>query len=155
MRWMLPLSVALLACACTQTTAPPADPSGAAPTASTPKPTSRPAPQPTTPVTPEAPAPGRTTDTVPTRYHGRWAADAAACAADTHESRLVIGASQVTFYEGSGAVKSASEDGNTVSVVMTQTSEGNTFEATRRYTLSGDGNTLSDGDSGMARMRCG
>lgn len=94
--------------------------------------------------------------TVPARFLGEWAIDAAACTSPGHESQLSIGADRIAFHESSGTIQSVASDDADLTVVAQLTGEGETREATYRFRLSGDGNTLTDISSGMgmARQRC-
>ena len=92
--------------------------------------------------------------TIPASFQGEWNTDAAACGSGSNESRLVIAADTMRFYESSGPVQSASVDGNELTVVVRLTGEGETREATYRFRLSADGRTLTDADSALARQRC-
>jgi hypothetical protein len=109
-----------------------------------------------------APAPaadGTTTmdgNTVPVAFQGEWATDAAACTSPGHESQLRIDADRIAFHESSGAIQSVASDGASLTIVAQLTGEGETREATYRFRLSDDGNTLTDTGSGagMVRKRC-
>ena len=92
---------------------------------------------------------------IPARFHGEWNSDAAGCGSGSNDSRLVIAADTIRFYESSGPVQSASVDDNELTVVARLTGEGETRDATYRFRLSADGGTLTDADSGLARQRCG
>ena len=94
--------------------------------------------------------------TVPARFLGEWAIDAAACTSPGHESQLRIGADRIAFHESSGAIQSVASGDSDLTVVAQLTGEGETREATYRFRLSGDGSTLTDISSGagMARQRC-
>ncbi len=104
--------------------------------------------------TPSPPSDGDDTATVPSRFRGNWATDAAACAVAGHESRLAIGADTIQFHESSGAITSVASGGNDLTVTAQLSGEGETREATYRFRLSDDGNTLTDIGGGMARHRC-
>ena len=110
---------------------------------------------PSTPDAPPAPAPDQVA-TVPTRFQGKWALDAAACAFAAHESHLSIGADRIQFHESGGTVTSVSQNGSELTVVARLSGEGETREASYRFRLSEDGNTLTDLSSGaaMVRHRC-
>lgn len=97
---------------------------------------------------------GDATATIPTRFRGEWNTDAAACGTGGNESRLLIAADTMRFYESSGPVQSASMDGNELTVTVRLTGEGETRDATYRFRLSADGRTLTDADSALARQRC-
>ena len=92
--------------------------------------------------------------TIPASFQGEWNTDAAACGSGSNESRLVISADTMRFYESSGPVQSVSVDDNELTVVVRLTGEGETRDATYRFRLSADGNTLTDADSALARQRC-
>ena len=92
--------------------------------------------------------------TIPARFRGEWNTDTAACGSGSNDSRLVIAADTIRFYESSGPVQSASADDNELTVVVRLTGEGETRDATYRFRLSADGRTLTDADSGLARQRC-
>lgn len=124
-----------------------------------------PPPQASEPATPPAdttppptetpnPPPPDDTATVPARFHGSWATDAAACAVAGHESRLTIGADRIQFHESSGAITSVASGGDDLTVTAQLTGEGETREATYRFRLSNNGNTLTDVGGGMVRHRC-
>ena len=111
------------------------------------------------------PAPAPTADdtqpaidtVVPAAFLGEWATDAAACARPGDESRLRIDADRIAFHESSGAIVSVAGDAAGLTIVAQLTGEGETREATYRFRLSGDGNTLTDttsGGLGMVRQRC-
>ena len=92
--------------------------------------------------------------TIPASFQGEWNTDAAACGSGSNESRLVISADTMRFYESSGPVQSASVDDNELTVVVRLTGDGETRDATYRFRLSADGTTLTDADSALARQRC-
>jgi hypothetical protein len=112
-------------------------------------------PSPDTAPPPRASAPDPNA-TIPDAFRGTWASDAIACRRPAHESRLVLQADRVAFYEGAGPVKSAVVDGNDITVLAELASEGRTEETTYVFHLSDDGNTLTDISTGpgMVRQRC-
>jgi hypothetical protein len=94
-------------------------------------------------------------NTVPVAFRGEWAADAAACTSPGHESQLRIDTDRIAFHESSGAIQSIASDGASLTIVAQLTGEGETREATYRFRLSDDGNTLTDTSGpGMVRQRC-
>ncbi|QSX77846.1 hypothetical protein [Agrilutibacter solisilvae] len=121
--------------------APPAAPKPDAPPPAAPPPA--PAPTPMPPV--EA--------ALPARFQGTWAIDTAACAVPGHESRLVLSGDRVKFHESEGAIRSVAVNGDDVTLVAMLTGEGQTREASYRFSLSGDA-TLVDRDGGLVRTRC-
>ncbi len=101
--------------------------------------------------------PGTTPDpeaTVPTRFQGRYAADAAACGAPGHVSHLAIGNDAITFHESSGPIVAVASGPSDLTITAGLTGEGETREATYRFRLSDDGEVLTDLGGGMERVRC-
>jgi hypothetical protein len=96
-----------------------------------------------------------TTATIPERFRGEWNSTLSDCGTGNNESKLVIAADRIEFYESSGPVQSATADDNELSVVVRLTGEGETRDATYAYRISEDGRTLTDAGTGMARQRCG
>ena len=160
-RWLLALAIAAAVAGCDADRVSGDDattlPSAAVPTTS-----------PAADVTPPADAmpddglPPADGTTVPARFQGAYATDAAACGAPGHESHLTIGADNIAFHESSGTITSVAgtsvaSDADDLTVVAILTGEGETREATYRFRLSADGNTLTDMTSGpgMVRQRCG
>lgn len=92
---------------------------------------------------------------VPTRYQGSFASDAAACDAPGNPTRLTIGGETIRFHESSGPVTGVASGPSDVAITAELTGEGETREATYRFRLSDDGGTLTDLGSGMERVRCG
>ena len=94
-------------------------------------------------------------DVVPERFRGEYAADTPACTTPAHESRLTIGAWRIKFHESSGAITAVEvgDDGD-IAITAELTGEGETRQATYRFNLSDDGQTLVDAGSGMERRRC-
>lgn len=157
MKALLPLALALVLAGCNAPSPEPAAEPVPADTA--------PAPDNTAPTPPTAEVPPPVDDdddrngdggtaSIPERYRGEWNSDSAACGSAS-ESRLVVGEDTIRFYESSGPVQSARMDGNELVVVPRLTGEGETRDATYRFRLSADGNTLTDAGSGLARQRCG
>lgn len=114
-------------------------------------PVDAPSPAPSADTPPAAPAP---VATIPTRFRGEYAADADACTSPDHVSRLAIDASHLQFYESSGTVTAVDASGDRVGITAAFTGEGEQYQATYHFTLSGDGTVLTDTDHDMARRRC-
>lgn len=98
--------------------------------------------------------PGGQDPSVPERYRGDWAADVAACERPGEVSRLSIGQREIRFHESEGPIVSVEESGDTLEIVARLSGEGETRDAAYAFTLSADGNTLTDA-TGYARQRCG
>lgn len=111
-------------------------------------------PVPSTPVAPAVPPPPVEATSIPERFQGAWASDETACTTAGHESRLVVAAVNLDFHESRGPVKAVTINGDDLTVVTQLTGEGETREATYRFTLSDGGNQLTDRDAGMVRRRC-
>lgn len=91
---------------------------------------------------------------VPARYQGRFAADAAACDTPGNPSQLTIGSDTLHFHESTGPVIRVASGPSDVAITAELTGEGETREATYRFRLSDDGGTLTDLGGGMERVRC-
>ena len=156
MKRQLILALAIITAGCN---VPPAPPAPAETATNAPSPTvaqdasvaMHPAPAPAVDDTPAA-----NDTTVPIRFRGDWAADAAACASLGHESQLRIDADRIAFHESSGEILSVAGDDSALTIVARLTGEGETREATYRFRLSGDGHMLTDigSGAGMVRQRC-
>lgn len=96
--------------------------------------------------------------TVPTRFHGEWNSDLADCGTGANDSKLMISADELSFYESSGPVRGAFLDSpNEILIVATTTGEGETSTNAYRFSLSADGRTLaylSETDEPFVRHRC-
>lgn len=99
---------------------------------------------------------GATVATIPARFHGEWNSDLSACGKPSL-TRLVVSGDTLAFYESSGAVREVDrESERIISVASTYQGEGETWQATRRLSLSPDGNSLTVSGSGatLTRQRC-
>ena len=112
-------------------------------------------PAPPAPAPPPVDGDDDTAATIPARFHGEWNSHLADCGTGNNESRLTIEATALRFYEATGSVESVRVDGDALSVDTTLSGEGVSRDRTFSYTLSADGNTLTDTDNGLARSRCG
>ena len=144
---MLTLAV-LLAAGCT---APDTDSDTAAPSAATPATNPPPAAAPGDSV---AAAPEPADATVPTRFQGDYAANAAACNSPAHESHLAVTATRIEFHESSGDITSVDASGHDIDITARVTGEGETRDVGYSFMLSEDGGTLTDTVNGMQRVRC-
>lgn len=90
---------------------------------------------------------------VPERFRGVWAQDAEACTRPAELSRLEIDGDRIRFYESSGPVVAVDADGDTLQLTARLTGEGETRDAPHAFTLSADGDTLTDAN-GYVRVRC-
>lgn len=147
------LALALASLAACSASPPPSDD-----TATTPPPVDD-APAEPAPPAPVPPPPGEddgdTVATIPARFHGEWNSHLPDCGTGNNESRLTVDATTLRFYEATAQVESVRVDGDTLSVDTTLSGEGVSRDRTFNYTLSADGNTLTDSEGGLARLRCG
>lgn len=101
------------------------------------------------------PAPGND-NRVPEPFHGTWDESPASCR-EASEVRLVIGAEQLRFHEGTGQVETVRvvADNDIVLRVAMQ-GQGQRWQATERYALSADGSELYDRgqEPAFTRVRC-
>ncbi|WP_197421794.1 hypothetical protein [Sphingomonas sp. CCH9-H8] len=97
------------------------------------------------------PAPA-TASTIPAAFHGGWSANAADCGKGGDVTRLTIAPGELRFYESSADVTGVTGAGREIRVAARYTGEGETWEATRTFILSADGNSLTS--DGMTRVRC-
>lgn len=91
-------------------------------------------------------------DTIPAPFHGTWSAKAAGCGKGGDVTRLTIAPEELRFYESGASVTGVTGAGQEIRVAARYTGEGETWEATRTFTLSADGNELMS--DGMKRVRC-
>jgi hypothetical protein len=92
--------------------------------------------------------------TVPAGFQGLWAATEDDCAKPT-ETRLVVGADHLTFYESRGPVASVEATGpDEIRIAVQLSGEGEARQATYRYRLIQNGAALFDVRSGLTRYRC-
>jgi hypothetical protein len=148
MKYPALLALPLIFGACSQEPQPPvANDSAERPTAPGPE-----APLPTPVPSPSASPVAAETGTIPARFRGEWNRVAADCGTGRNDSRLRIEPMRLRFHESSGEVVSVRGEGRTIAVRARHTGEGETWEADRSFTLSGDGKTLTS--DGMARTRC-
>lgn len=99
---------------------------------------------------------GQAAATIPARFHGEWNSDLSACGKPSL-TRLIVSGDKLAFYESSGAVREVDrESERVVSVAATYQGEGETWQATRRLSLSPDGDSLTVSGSGatLTRQRC-
>ena len=109
-------------------------------------------------VPPPVPEPDPGTDgdaTVPVRFQGSYASDAAACEAPGNPTQLDIDSDSISFHESAGPILAVASGPSDVTITAELTGEGETREATYRFRLSDDAGTLTDLGSGMERVRCG
>jgi len=116
-----------------------------------------PDPPPTAPTSP-APVPQAVaiTNEAPEAFRGEWNADPAACGGGGNDTRLVIDARRMQFYEGRAEILAVTPAGPDEAVFqMRLSSEGETADVAYRFRLSPDGGTLTDvGNGGLVRRRC-
>ena len=109
-------------------------------------------PDPVEPTPAASPTPAGATDTIPAPFQGDWSAKAADCGKGSDVSRLTIAPGELRFYESSASVTGVTGTRGEITVSARYTGEGETWDATRTFTLSADGNSLTS--DGMTRVRC-
>jgi len=113
------------------------------------------APAPETKAQPDA---GAVSTTTPAAFQGEWNADLSACGGGGDESRLIIGADTIAFYESQGEISATRlEADGRLAVEAMMRGEGETWADSRVFQLSEDGQTLTDvsqGSTGLVRRRC-
>jgi hypothetical protein len=101
---------------------------------------------------PPLPAPGRQ-EQIPANFRGEWNARLADCGTGRNDSRLIIDARTVRFYESRGEVTGVTRNGpRAITVDARYTGEGRTWNRSTTMRLSGDGDQLTI--DGAARQRC-
>lgn len=103
-----------------------------------------------TPVT--SPTASEATDTIPAPFQGDWSAKAADCGKGSDVTRLTIAPGELRFYESSASVTAVTGTRGEIKVTARYTGEGETWDATRTFALSADGNSLMS--DGLTRVRC-
>lgn len=98
------------------------------------------------------PTPADATDTIPAPFQGEWSAKTADCGKGSDVTRLTIAPGELRFYESSASVTGVTGNRQEIRVSARYIGEGETWEATRTFTLSADGNALMS--DGMKRVRC-
>lgn len=90
---------------------------------------------------------------IPANFRGEWTTRLQDCGTGRSDSRLVIDARTVRFYESRGEVTGVTRDGpRAITVEARYRGEGETRNRTTRMTLSGDADRLTI--DGMTRQRC-
>lgn len=96
--------------------------------------------------------------TIPAKFHGEWNTTIADCGTANNDSRLVITANEVQFYESGGAVRGAFLHGPyEILIVLDMSGEGSSWMTSFQWTMASDGSYLSDrsvDDSLFVRYRC-
>ena len=93
--------------------------------------------------------------TIPARFHGRWDSSRETCARTTSEMRLVVAPTNMRFYESVGQVVAVRSAGDTVTVDLRTTGEGESRTETRALRLDGDGRlVVESGGTSATRVRC-
>lgn len=98
-------------------------------------------------------------DTIPAAFIGEWNQDLKDCGRGWNDSRLVVEARHVYFYESDGPmVTAAAKDKREIALLLDLSGEGEEWLATAHWRLSPDGKRLHDADdtsdSPLIRYRC-
>ncbi len=96
--------------------------------------------------------------TIPAKFHGEWNKTLADCGTVNNDSRLVITANEVQFYESGGVVRGAFLHGPyEILIVLDMSGEGSSWMTSFQWTMASDGSYLSDRSvdgSLFVRYRC-
>jgi hypothetical protein len=95
-----------------------------------------------------------TANIIPEAYRGRWNSRPADCRGDSGEGRLVVEARRMAFYESVGQVIAVTPQKGRISITLMLSGEGQTWQDTRVWKLSPDGETLTDVTHAATRVRC-
>ena len=106
------------------------------------------------PMAAAAEAPGA----VPKPFQGEWNARLEDCGTGMNDSRLVIGETEVSYFESGGPVLAAVTQGPELALILELSGEGETWMTTAQFNLSPDGQQLPDAnrfaEAPMVRYRC-
>jgi hypothetical protein len=95
---------------------------------------------------------------IPAKFQGEWNTVVADCGTANNDSRLVISANEVQFYESGGAVRGAFLHGPyEILIVLDMSGEGSSWMTSFQWTMASDGSYLSDRSvdgSLFVRYRC-
>lgn len=94
---------------------------------------------------------------IPAGFQGEWNAEPSACGSGLHDSRLVISARELRYYESGGPVTAAELiSPGVLKVTASVQGEGESWTEQRMFQLSPDGQTLTDitNTERLVRRRC-
>jgi hypothetical protein len=95
---------------------------------------------------------------IPAKFQGEWNGTLADCGTGDNDSRLIITADSLHFYESSGRVRGVFLNGPfEILVVADMVEEGSTWLDSKKFVLSGKGNSIalvSETGSRFVRYRC-
>ena len=101
---------------------------------------------------------GAPSKAIPRIFQGEWNGTLADCGTGNNDSRLVITADALHFYESSGRVRGVFANGPfEILVVADMVEEGSTWLDSKKFVLSGMGNSIamvSETGSRFVRYRC-
>jgi hypothetical protein len=104
------------------------------------------------PPRPAPPLPGRQ-EQIPANFRGEWNARVGDCGTGRNDTRLIVDARTVRFYESRGEVTGVTRNGpRSITVDARYTGEGRTWSRSTTMRLSGDGDQLTI--DGSVRQRC-
>jgi hypothetical protein len=90
-----------------------------------------------------APMPAPDALAVPVQFQGSWAESTQACGRP-HHTQLQIGRDRVRFGERESVIVASTYDGRNLELQIQREGKGQISQARHRFTLSDDGDTLSD-----------
>jgi len=101
-------------------------------------------------------AAAQTQTKVPREFQGEWNMKVADCGSALNDSVLKIRTGSLTYYESSGPVRAVIRRGRQLALLAELTGEGETSVHAARFSLSRNGQTLTDELSAppLVRYRC-
>jgi tRNA-binding EMAP/Myf-like protein len=94
---------------------------------------------------------------MPSQFVGEWSTDLKYCGTDLSDSRLIISANKIRFYESEGPILAVITQGkSTAAIIMELSGEGETWLSSKHFSLSTDQSKLTDttDDLNFVRYRC-
>jgi hypothetical protein len=94
---------------------------------------------------------------IPMAFRGEWGDEPSACGTGLSDSRLVISAKLLAFYESDAEIKTVTkENARVISVTASSAGEGQVWESKMQLTLSRSGDDLTVNNEGVSstRHRC-
>ena len=96
--------------------------------------------------------------TVPPRFQGAWNTNLKHCGTALDDSRLIISANRIKFYESGGPIRAVVTRGQfDLALIVELSGEGETWLSYSYFRLSSDHasiTSINEGEPGMVRYRC-
>ncbi|PZV16005.1 MAG: hypothetical protein DCF20_09635 [Pseudanabaena sp.] len=95
---------------------------------------------------------------VPVQFQGEWNSNLKHCGTNLNDSRLILSAAHIQFYESNGPIKAIVTEGQfELALISKLSGEGGNWLSYRQYRLSADRSKLTDvtnENSKFVRYRC-